>query len=809
MAYPLRPTDLRPAPPHVALPADTLRWTCPLETIPAETTEGVEPVEGIIGQERAIKALQMGVELVGPGYNVFVCGLSGTGKATTIQTILEKIQLPCTPPEDLCYVHNFRDEDRPTLLRFPAGQGARFRDELAEAIGVLRQRIPRALEEDEYLKKRQSIIDEYGRREAETFEAFSQTIAPDGFVLGRVQEGQVVHPEILVKIEDKAVMIGDLGEAVQAGTITEEQAEALVEKYRAHREVLQGLFRAGLQLSREYQKLVADHEKMFVSVMVQLVFTEMFELFPDAKVAEYLALLIDHVLANLDLFRERGQGEDEPDLTMYEVNLVIDNEGVDGCPVIIETAPSYTNLFGTIERQQDTQGFWFTDFTRIKAGSILRAQGGFLVLNAADVLSEPGVWRALQRVLIYRKLDIQALDLITQQTASAIKPESIDLNLKVILIGNNEIYGLLMAYERDFKKIFKVKADFDYEMPNTELAVHQYAALIRKLVSDEGLKHFDNTAIAAVVEYGARRSDSKDKLTTQFSVIADIVREAHYWCRKNSNRYVMAEHVHKAIDEMRERHGLFEDKMQEMIDREVMLIDVEGERVGQINGLAVYGGDRFDFGKPSRITAAVGAGEAGIINIEREAHMSGSTHDKGVLILTGYMRETFAQRQPLALSASLSFEQSYSGIDGDSASSTEIYALLSALSGIPIRQQYAVTGSVNQKGDIQPIGGVNEKIEGFFDVCRKRGLTGMQGVLIPVQNVADLMLRTDVVDAVRAGRFRIYAVRRIEEGIEILTGVEAGSRDEEGNFEAGTVFGLAAARLKELLAVSRKRRAKK
>jgi lon-related putative ATP-dependent protease len=776
------------------LQPDALRWTCPLDMVPAETTEGVEPIEGIIGQERALKALKLGVELYSPGYNIFVCGLSGTGKATTIKTILETLKPATALPQDLCYVFNFRDEDRPMLLRFPRGQGSAFRADVAEALDLVQQRIPRVYEDAEFTRARQALMDEYTEKNRALFESFEETIAPDGFVVGNVQEGQAVHPEILAKVGEKVVMISDLDNAINAGMLTEEQAGAIREKYKEHRNTMQELYRVGLGLSRDFQRLMAEHERNAVAMVVTAVYAELLEKYTEPRVHDYLDDTIDSILSSLERFKEKGPDQPADEFVEYTVNLLLDNQNTTCCPVIIETAPTFTNLFGTVERQQDAQGFWYTDFTRIKSGSVLRANGGFLVLNAADTLSESGVWRFLQRVLLYRKLEIQAPEAALQQVGSAMKPEAIDLNLKVILIGNNELYWMLDEYERDFKKIFKVKADFDHEMPLTEKAVRQYAALIRKLVSDEDLTHFDAGAIAAVVEYGARLAESRKKLTTQFSEIADIVREANYWCGQNNHRYVTGEHVARAIREARDRHALSEVKLQELIDDGVIMIDCTGERVGQINGLAVYGGDRYSYGKPARITAAVGAGEAGIINIERESRMSGSTHDKGVLILTGYLRELFAQRHPLTLTASLSFEQSYSGIDGDSASSTEVYALLSALSGVPLRQTLAVTGSVNQKGDIQPIGGVNEKIEGFFDVCAHKGLTGAQGVIIPEQNVSDLMLRDDVVQAVREGRFRITAVSTIAQGIELLTGFAAGERDASGGFPPESVFGRAAAR---------------
>ena len=793
----MAPVSPRPAPPHPPLPIEDLRWYCPQDMIPAETTEGIEPIEGIIGQDRALKALKLGVELYSPGYNVFVCGLSGTGKATTIKTILEKLQPRKVLTRDYCYVHNFDDPDRPRLLTFERGMGRRFQADMSEAMQLVLERVPGQFEEEEFLKQKQALIDEYNRLEGELFSAFEKQIGPDGFVLGRVQDGQAVRPEILVRLGDKAVMISDLPAAVAQEMLTQEDADGYVEKYREHKLTLQDVFRRGLRLSREYQRRIAEHERQVGSFFLLAIFKDMLDEYTDEPVQAQLNAVIENVLDNLEQFKSSPDEEAEVP-TEYQVNLVLDNSATSCCPVVIETVPTFRNIFGTIERRQDANGFSYSDFTLIKAGSLLQADGGFLVINAADALTEPGVWKNLQRVLLYRKLEIQSLEMFAQQSSSAMKPEGIDVNVKVILIGNNEIYAALSAYERDFKKIFKVKADFDYEMPNTPVAVQQYTALIRRLISDEELKHFDKRAIAGIVEYGARLVESKKKLTTQFSEIADIVREANYWCQQNSNKYVTAEHVDKAIEETYNRHALYEDKLQEMIDNEVLLIDVDGERIGQINGLAVYGGERFSFGKPTRITATVSAGKAGIINIEREAKMSGSTHDKGMLILSGFIRELFAQERPLSLTASISFEQSYSGIDGDSASSTEVYALVSALAELPITQSIAVTGSINQKGDIQPIGGVNEKIEGFFEVCERRGLNGRQGVIIPHQNVDDLMLRSRIVDAVREGRFHIWAVHTVMQGIELLMGVETGTRGTDGRYPADTVFGMVEQRLNRL-----------
>ncbi len=792
-----------PAPIYNELLPEQLRWTCPESLIEAETTEGITPIEGIIGQDRAIDAIKLGVELFSPGYNIFVCGLAGTGKATTIKSILESIQPNTSPVRDFCYVNNFRDPDQPILLTFEQGVGCHFHREMDEAIDLVQQRIPGLFEEQDFIRQKQELIDEYNSRQTALFGEFEERISHEGFILARIQEGQVVHPEIAFKIGDKALRIPDLPVAVEQQMITREQADAVTERFKVYRDQLQEVMRTGIALTRDYQKRIANYERERASSVLEAIFAEVFVAFNDPKVHEYLNDLIENILDNLDTFSSSGQEGEVPDLTEYEVNLMLDNKNTKTFPVIIETAPNYMNIFGTMERQLSSQGMWYTDFTKIKAGALLRADGGYLVLNAADALTEPGVWRTLKRVLLYRKLEIQSIEAASQLVNSAIKPEAIDINVKVILIGNNEIYSMLAEYERDFKKIFKVKADFDYETPNTPEAVQQYAALLNKLIVEENMKHFDKSAICAIVEYGARLSDSQKKLTTQFSEIADVVREANYWCNQNNHPYIQKSDVTKALEKLRERHSLYEEKMQTLIEEEIILIDVEGRRTGQINGLAVYGGERFSFGKPSRITATVSAGTSGIINIEREAKMSGKTHDKGVLILSGYLRELFATKKPLALTASVSFEQSYSGVDGDSATAAEMYALLSSISGIPIKQQYAVTGSMNQKGDIQPIGGLNEKIEGFFDVCVSRGLTGNQGVIIPKSNMSDLMLKEAVVDAVREGKFHIYPIERIEQGIEILTGVRAGMLTERGVYEKNTLFAKVAQRLEELSAATK------
>jgi ATP-dependent Lon protease len=532
------------------------------------------------------------------------------------------------------------------------------------------------------------------------------------------------------------------------------------------------------------------------------------EKFDYGKVHQYLDEVQEDVLTNLGRFREKEETPPPiPGLVLpqpvdsfseYQVNVLVDNSETKGAPIIVETTPNYRNLFGTIERVVERSGTWKTDFLHIKAGSFLRANGGHLIFNALDALTEPWVWPALKRTLKNQVIEIQTYDPFYFFSTSALKPEPIECNTKVILIGDAQIYYLLYGLDDDFKKIFKIKADFDSVMNKDNDKIQQYASFIRKICDEDKLRPFDKMGIAAVVEHGVRITGRQKKLSTRFHLIADLLREANYWAEKDGSDVVTEKHVDKAIDKRNYRVNLIEEKIQEMIDDGTILIDSDGSVVGQVNGLSVYNLGDYMFGKPSRITAKTSLGKAGIINIEREAEMSGPIHNKGVYILTGYLRGKYAQDKPITMSASLCFEQSYSGVEGDSASSTEIYALLSSISGLPLRQDIAVTGSVNQKGEVQPIGGVNEKIEGFFDVCKAKGLTGKQGVMIPHLNIDDLMLRKDVVEAVKERKFRIYPVKTIDQGIEILTGVEAGEKLENGRFKEESVNGLVDKKLREL-----------
>lgn len=787
------------------LKPEDLKWVCNPDVFDFETTNDVKPIEGIVGQDRAIKALKVGVDLKSPGYNIFITGLSGTGKFTTIKMMLESIASGSVSLNDYAYVNNFLDEDRPTLLKFPAGQAVKFKNNLSRTIRFLQEKIPLVLTNDPFLTKKKQMIANYSKTQQSLMNEFEEKLRKDNFTLGQIKVGEMVRPEILTVIDNEPYFMQQLGELIQSNKIKKEDAEQIITKYTSYQEELQQVFRESLKLTQDFQEKINKLETESVDELITLALEDLKKKYKSEKIKNWLDQVHKSILQNLDVFKGAKPAKEESQegliidyLKEYEVNIILDNSHQKNVPVIVETSPTYNNLFGTIEKYSDGRGGWFADFTRIKGGSLLRANGGYLIINATDAFMEPGVWKTLKRVLLYGQLEIQDLANIFQFSPTVLKPEPIDINAKIILIGSNYIYSILSAYEDDFNKIFKIKADFDYEMTRTDKSLNEYAMVIKKLIEAENLLEFEKSAIAKITEYGARYAGQKNKLTTRFAYIADLIRESSFWAKDKNEKVVKANHVVEAYMSSKERHGLYESKVSEMIKEGTILIDTEGEKVGVVNGLAVYESSHFAFGKPTRITASVALGNGNIINVEREAGLSGNTHNKGVLIISGYFKETFGRNFPLSLSASLVFEQGYGLIDGDSASIAEMAALISAISKIPIKQYIAVTGSVNQKGDVQPIGGVNEKIEGFFDVCKQKGLTGFQGVIIPQQNVKDLMLKDEVIEAVSLNQFHIYSVKRIEEAIEILTGIKVGNRLKNNKFEEDTVYGLVEKELFEM-----------
>jgi predicted ATP-dependent protease len=804
------------APNHAELPPAKLRWKCELSRIPFETTAQAELREGFIGQERALRALKMGAELSAPGYNVFVCGLAGTSRGGTIARMIEELHPPTKESLDRCYANNFKLPDRPRLLALPRGQANAFKKDMQAGIDFLRRRIPQVFEGEPFQRQKGRIVERFTVREKELMDDFTRRIAREQFALGHMQVGAVALPEIFPVLEGQMVPIEDISKMVHEGKLEAPVAEDIERKYEQFRQEFTVVYRKTLTLSRELASELSYLEQEAASVLVDGVIEELKEKYPGTDVSEYLEEVRHHLLDNLDPFKEReGEGEHDeetPDglpkmpgsgperdpFRVYGINVILAHSDEEISPVIFETTPTYANLFGTIQRAYDARGGWTSDFMDLRGGSLLRADGGFLIMYSLEALSEVGVWRALKRTLNHNRLEIQPLEMFYPFGGSALKPEAIAINVKVILIGDRELYEMLYDYEEDFRKIFKVRVEFDEEMAMSDGVIAEYAGRLRALSEKENLYPFDRGAFAAMLEYGVRQAGRRNKVTARFIEIADLAREAHYDAAAKGESVVRAAHVRGALSSKMERHNLIETRIREMIQEGTLLVDVSGTRVGQVNGLSVLEIGGYSFGKPVRITATAALGKAGLINIEREANLSGRFHDKGVHIIAGYLRSKFAQDKPLSLAASICFEQSYSGVDGDSASSTEIYALVSALSSLPLRQDIAVTGSINQQGDIQAIGGVNEKIEGFFDVCRIKGLTGTQGVMMPESNVEDLMLREDILDAVAAGKFHIWPVAKIEQGIEILTGHAAGQKKSDGKFEEGTVFALMDKRMREM-----------
>ena len=806
---------IKPAPKPTELLPAKLRWRCELSRIPFETTAQADLREGFIGQERALRALKMGVELSAPGYNVFVCGLAGTSRGGTIARMIQELHPQTKESLDRCYVNNFKLTDRPRLLTLPRGQANSFKKDMQAGIDFLRRRIPQVFEGEPFQRQKGRIVERFTVREKELMDDFTRRIAREQFALGHMQVGAVALPEIFPVLEGQMVPIEDISKMVHEGKLEGKVAEDIERKYEQFRQEFTVVYRKTLTLSRELASELSYLEQEAASVLVDGVIEELKEKYPGPSVAEYLEEVRHHLLDNLDPFKEReGEGEHEEEaqdgsqkspggperdpFRVYGVNVILAHNHEETSPVIFETTPTYANLFGTIQRAYDTRGGWTSDFMDLRGGSLLRADGGFLIMYSLEALSEAGVWRALKRTLNHNRLEIQPLEMFYPFGGSALKPEAIDINVKVILIGDRELYELLYEYEEDFRKIFKVRVEFDEEMAMSDGVIAEYAGRLRALSEKENLYPFDRGAFAGMLEHGVRQAGRRNKVTARFIEIADLAREAHYCAAAAGETVVRAAHVRTALSSKMERHNLIETRIREMIEEGTLLVDVSGTRVGQVNGLSVLEIGGYSFGKPVRITATAALGKAGLINIEREANLSGRLHDKGVHIIAGYLRSKFAQDKPLSLAASICFEQSYSGVDGDSASSTEIYALVSALSGLPLRQDIAVTGSINQQGDIQAIGGVNEKIEGFFDVCRIKGLTGEQGVMIPQSNVEDLMLREDVLDAVASGKFHVWPVAKVEQGIEILTGNAAGEKNGEGKFAAETVFALVDDRLREM-----------
>jgi predicted ATP-dependent protease len=736
-----------------------------------------------------------------PGFNIFVTGLTGTGKTSIIKAFLKKATAERAPtdgdaayPEDWCYVYNFTDPDRPQIIKIRRGWGKILKSDMEHLIQYLQREGRRVFEGDEFGRNRQAILEELQKKQQAIMEPLMADANKDGFTLRMTPSGIALLP---IK-EGKPMQEADYL------ALPPEQKKALEDKRAEIQKRVEETLREGKKVERETNQRLEELEKQAGEYLVAIPLADLREKYRDnLKLLRYFDGVRDHILKSLHRFKaaeadpaaaqllpvQLAEPATDPFLP-YRVNVIIDNSDIKGPPIIVETNPSYHNLFGVVEKKPVVGGY-LTDFTLIKAGSMSKANGGYIVLYDRDVLANTGVWEALLRVIKNRELRIEEpAAFFGWAPPQGLRPEPIPTDTKVIMIGDPHLYRALASTDPDFREAFKVKADFDFQVDRSRQNITAFACFISDYCSREGLRHFDSSGAARVIEQCSRMVEDQEKLSTRFSDVVDLLIESDYWAGRENAELVSAKHVERAIVEKTFRLNLIEKRLQELITDGTILVDVEGAEVGQINGLAVYQMGDFSFGKPSRITAKTFMGRGGLVNIEREAKLSGKSHDKGVLILSGYLGSKYAQEKPLSLSASICFEQSYDGVDGDSASSTELYAILSSLSGIPLKQNIAVTGSVNQNGEIQAIGGINRKIEAFYDVCRIKGLTGDQGVLMPTSNLRNLMLRADVVRAVEEEQFHIYAVQSIDEGIEVLTDVAAGARNIEGKFPAGSINAL-------------------
>jgi len=772
------------------LSAEQVRRRCDPAIFKCNSTEELKPQQNIIGQDRALSALKLGLNILKPGFNIYVSGLAGTGRTTAIRSFLEVLAAKKETPSDWCYIYNFRDSYCPRALRVPPGMGQTLQKDTKRLIDNARRSIAQAFSSKEYADRQAEITESFNKQKEEAFNRLSKKAQDKGFLLQTAPIGLVFAP------------------APQGEPMKEEEYHKLGSKEK------EGLRQKQEELTKELKEVVAKLKTQENAVQKQLEDTDrevarysighLFEELKDKyhqfpQVVDYLKEVEQDVVDNFGQFKSEPKApEAEPLAAMqelarkqafrkYEINILVDNSELKGAPVILELNPTFNNLIGRIEKEAQF-GALYTDFTMIKSGSLHQANGGYLVMRVEDILTNFQSWEGLKRTLRDGKLIIEELgERLGFVATKSLRPEPIPLDLKAVVIGEPMLYYLLHRLDPEFKELFKVKADFDTRMDKSEAGLKDYAAVICQLCNQENLKHLDSSALARIIEHSSRLAGDQEKLSTLFADIADIIREASFWASEEGAQLISASHIKKAIEQKVYRSNLIQERINEMIDKGTIIIDTEGESVGQANGLAIIALGDFTFGKPNRITASTSVGREGLIDIEREAKLGGPIHTKGVMILNGYIADKYARDLPLTLSARLVFEQSYEEVEGDSASSTELYTLLSRLSDVPIKQGIAVTGSINQKGEVQAIGGINEKIEGFYEICKANGFDKKQGVLIPESNIRNLMLKEEVVEAIRDGNFHIYPVSTIDQGIEVLTGVKAGRQLKAGSFEPDSI----------------------
>ena len=784
-----------------------LKLTCNKNIFDFKTTENLEPITTGIGQERGIKALEFGIQVDVKGYNIYLEGPSGVGKTMYTKNYLSKISKKKKTPNDWCYIYNFDNPNEPIAVSLPAGQGKAFKDAIDGFIQEIKKDIKKTFNADDYEKEKALLKQEFEAKRSMLLEQLDKDASKHNFQVKSSQNGIYMMPivdgkaideeefdkldnSIKQEYEEKSVIVQEqIMKTIEQIKIIEKQSDSKISEWQSNIALLT------INVHINYLKSQFKRNK---------------------KITKFLNDVKQDVLKNVSYFvdedKEKAKQQQvnpvnrKPDPSLnYRVNLFIDNSNLEGAPVIMDSNYSYHNIFGTLE-YENYYGSLKTDHTMLKPGLLQQANGGYIIFQAKDLLANGLCYEALKKALRVKELSIEnTTDQRSSMVMVSLKPEPIPLDLKVILIGNASIYQTLLAMDSDFRKLFKIKVEFEDDAPLNDDNANKLARIIHGFCEAESLPHLDKSAMAKLVEYSSKIAGSHKKLSTRFDNLMQIAGEAATWAKLSKQKVVTEEYIKKALDERFDRVKKFDTKYTEMIKENALLINTSGFDVGTLNGLTVMQIGDYSFGKPAKITVNTYTGKSGIVNIEREVELSGSSHSKGVLILTGYLGEMFAQDIPLSLTASICFEQLYNGVDGDSASSTELYGLLSSLSGIPINQSIAVTGSVNQKGQIQPIGGVNEKIEGFYQICKMRGLDGNHGVMIPVQNVDNLQLSDEIVNAVKNGMFHIYAVSTIEEGIEVLTGVPAGRKDKNGYFPAGTVNYLVYEKLKKYAKISEKR----
>ena len=782
-----------------------LKFTCDETVFSFEDTSELTPIVTGIGQERGIKSLEFGVNVDIKGYNLYLEGPSGVGKTMYAKNYLDKISKKKKTPSDWCYIYNFDNPNEPIAVSFPAGQGKEFKETMDTFIKEIKSDIKSTFNNDEFEKEKKLIKQDFEQKRSSLLEKLNEDAGKHGFQVKSAQNGIYMMP----------VIDGKTIEEEEFDKLDDEIKKQFEEKSSIVQEQIMTVIAKIKEIERASDKHLEEWQSNIALLTVNSHINYIKNKYKrNKKVNKFLTDIKQDILKNISIFtaddsnsqpqQQVGPRQEPPKPWLnYRVNLFVDNSNLEGAPVIMDSNYSYHNIFGKLE-YENYYGSLKTDYTMLKPGLLQIANGGYIIFQAKDLLANGICYEALKKALRIKQLSIENTpDQRSSMVMISLKPEPIPLDLKVIMVGNDTIYQSLLAMDSDFRKLFKVKVEFAEDAPLNDENMNKLAQFIHGFCEQEELPHLDKTAVAKVVEYASKISGEKEKISTRFTDISQVVGEAATWAKMDKKKIVTANYIDTALKERIERVKKYDAKYMEMIKENTLLIETAGSKVGQINGLTVMTIGDYTFGKPVKITANTYMGKTGIINIEREVELSGSSHSKGILILSGYLGEMFAQDFPLSLTASICFEQLYNGVDGDSASSTELYAILSSLSGVPINQSMAVTGSVNQKGEIQPIGGVNDKIEGFYQVCKMRGLDGSHGVIIPVQNVQNLSLSDEIIEAVKNKKFHIYAISTIEEGIEILTGVPAGKKDSNGHFPAGTVNYLVYEKLKKYAKLSK------